>query len=130
MPNVLIFDDGSAAVASDGECEDCTAWQLRFEVAVRASYYLTIHVAELELRTAIIDDLAANWAVSVRDRSTDGGFRRFFADYCRDVEREIDASTKNTSDHRFEYRRVWVNHARCLRGEFDLVTSRWLARFL
>ena len=100
---------------TDG-CDQCALWELRYLVAVRAAYYVALHISATVLREAVLNDVAASWAICL-DASTNGAaFDQFFRQYCRDIERNVDPALRNTVHHADEYRRVWTAHALNLRA--------------
>jgi hypothetical protein len=105
------------------ECGQCEVSKLQRMVALRTSYYLTLHIRELALREAVLDHVTAAWALCVRYGGAAGRFEEFFLAYCVDVERDVDLTLRAT-DHAAEYRRAWVNHALTLRAENHLILSR------
>src|SRR5262245_60430902 len=103
MGTVSVCADGTSPAGSRNYCDDCILWELRLQVAVRATYYLALHIREVDLRIAVLEDLTAAWAVDVFDGAGPEGFQRFFAGYCADVERDVDPSKRNTPEHPAEY---------------------------
>ena len=108
------FDHTSAE-----DCDRCLVWELRYLVAVRVAYYLTIHIRDPRLRETVIAHVATAWVLCVSNSSHRAGFERFFADYCTDVERNLDPTLQNTARHAAEFRRVWTNHALTLGRRHD-----------
>jgi hypothetical protein len=107
---------------SNGSCQMCEHWELRFLVSVRAAYYLTLHLPEPELREAVLGHLTACWTAHIAKKgSAPGTFEDFFTDYCEWVERDADPRLFNTGAHAAEYNRVWMNHAALLSNRLDLV---------
>jgi hypothetical protein len=101
-------------------CPECALWELRYLVAIRAGYYLTLHIRETALREAVLDHLCAAWILRFRDGAPNT-FRQFFAEYCRDVETDMHPLHRN---HPAELRRVWTNHARILRDDLNRIGAR------
>ena len=96
-------------------------WELRHHVALRAVYYLSLRLDDIDLRAAALDHVAAMWALSVNAGLVD--FDKFFVGYCNDVERDTVPEMMATSDSSWELHRVWTNHALVLRGEQDTIVD-------
>jgi hypothetical protein len=108
---------------TDG-CDQCIRWELRYLVAVRASYYVSLHIKQPELRETVLNHIAAAWAHCIRRGSHTKGFHAFFTAYRADVERDVDPHLRNTPAHPTEYRRIWTNHAHALRGQLTQIQPR------
>nr|BFE62467.1 hypothetical protein GCM10020063_069930 [Dactylosporangium thailandense] len=117
--------DGDTGNGTD-DCGDCAALELRYLVALRACYYLTLHIRHLRFRERVIEDVALKFAqifVTVDDDSLD--FNGFFDAYCAEVQVAIDPAMLRAHEHEIEYRRVWTNHAAVLSGLPQLVQPRF-----
>ncbi len=99
------MDATSARCGNSGTsspCERRTTWRSTSETTV--------------LREAVLNDVAASWAICLEASTNGAAFDGFFRQYCRDVERDVDPALRNTIHHAEEYRRVWTAHALNLRA--------------
>jgi hypothetical protein len=104
-------------------CLRCLHWEIRHQVAMRASCYIGHHIRQDFLVATVLDHVTVNWARHI-EQLGHGDWGDFFDSYCLDVERDVDRRTGHTQHHAWEYHRVWTNHAAMLRKEFDQVYPR------
>jgi len=114
----------SDALQAADECEQCALWEVRHQVAIRATYYLSLYISELSLRKAVLEHITGAWAQRVRNGCAPGEFQAFFDAYRADVECGVNLALCKAGYLTSEYRRVWTNHALVLRGELDRITPR------
>ncbi|WP_238006153.1 hypothetical protein KZZ52_51575 [Dactylosporangium sp. AC04546] len=88
---------------------------MRLLVAVRVSYYLTLHIVSVSLRQRVLDHVSAEYAQYVMDRGDlEPDFDAFFEVYREHVEGALDLTMIRAGEHITEYRRVWTDHATML----------------
>jgi hypothetical protein len=99
-------------------------WEVRHQVAVRASCYIGHHIQQDFLLVTVLSHIAVQWCRYIEHIGPDLDWDEFFDGYRADVERDVDPRALKTGHHTWEYHRVWTNHAALLRGEFDQVCPR------
>lgn len=96
------------------EFDECCAQgsleRLRFWVAVRVAYDVTVWIGPADLRQALIEHITDRWRQCLQVGGHEEGFDGFFRDYCAIVERDIVRGQPDDLDI-WEYQRVWLNHA-------------------
>lgn len=96
-------------------------WEVRYNAAMRAAFYLTVRIDQPHLRNRVIEHVAVCWWRSCGAGGHPDGLDGIFREYCRDVERDMDPTAK---DKGWEAHRVWTNHAVLLGDEADAVHPR------
>jgi hypothetical protein len=94
--------------ASAGECLPCLMWELRYRVAARASYYLTIRIREPALRERVLEDIVGSWWRICMNNERRTGFGTFLAAYIADVERNVAQPGRDVD---LACRNAWNDHA-------------------
>ena len=96
-------------------------WVVRYKVAMRTAFYLTVRISAEHLRARVVEHIAVNWWRSCCHGGHPDGLDGVYRDYCRDVEQDIDPKA---TDKTWEVHRVWTNHAAVLGGEIEAVEPR------
>ena len=69
------------------DCAGCVALEAQLTVALHVGCDLTLLIPAVGLRGAVVEHMTGAWSLCVERGGERGGFQKFFAAYCADVNR-------------------------------------------